>query len=137
MGAASHGGEQQRGSAPSTGAAEVSRAFARALLAGDEEAAACHLSARACLLTADGTEILGRKGARELLGQITTAEHALEIRVGRSVVSGDIALSTQFWRRHSRPDSSTRYEQSSTARLVLAVEEQAWKIVILSPWDQR
>lgn len=126
---------QIRTSAPTIGAAEVSRAFARALLDGDEAAATNHLSNRACLLTADGTEILGRTGALELLRQITTAGHELEIRVGRSIASGDVALSTQFWRRRSPSASSTRYEQSSTARLVLALEGEVWKIVILSPWE--
>jgi ketosteroid isomerase-like protein len=121
--------------AGSGGAAEVSRSFARALLDGDAAAAASHLSAEACLLTADGTEVLGRRQALGVLGQITPAEHELEIRVGRSVVSGGVALCTQYWLRRSPPGAPVSHEVATTARLVLAREGERWKIVIAAPWE--
>ena len=45
------------------------------------------------ILTPDGTEVTGRARVAEVLRQITSSDHQLEIRVGRTVVTGSIALS--------------------------------------------
>ena len=107
----------------------ASRSFARALLARDPAGAAGHLSPGACILTADGTEVLGRAAVREVLAQITSSGQELEILLGRTVVCGDLALAVQYWRRRS-----SGFDESTAARLVLAREGGRWAIAIASPW---
>jgi ketosteroid isomerase-like protein len=115
------------------GAAAASRAFAAALLARDAEGAAAHLAADGCILTPDGTEVVGRAAAGEVLAQIVASGQELEIRLGRTVARGDLALSTQFWRRRSNGEAE-EFEDSTVARLVLAREAGRWSIAIASPW---
>jgi ketosteroid isomerase-like protein len=116
------------------GAAATSRAFARALLAGDPGAAASQLAVDVRLLSADGTELCGREAARTLLAQITTSGHELEIRAGRCVEAGGVALCTQYWRR-SAPGPGVGFESRSVARLVVVRSAERWRIAIVSPWE--
>jgi ketosteroid isomerase-like protein len=115
------------------GAEATARAFARALLARDPHAAAVLMAADARLITPDGTEMVGRDRIRPVLAQITSSIQPLEIRAGRSVVAGGIALCAQSWRRGGSGVSS--YETSNTARLVLRRSARRWEIVIASPWE--
>jgi ketosteroid isomerase-like protein len=116
-----------------SGPLATSRAFGQALLARDPRAAASCLAADARILSADGTELAGREQAFELLHQITTSAQVLEIRVGRCVVAGGVALCTQYWRR--RTPGPGGHDASTIARLVLARSGGSWQIVIASPWE--
>lgn len=117
------------------GAEEMSRRFARAMLARDARVARACFATGAKLLTADGTEVCGREQLGAVLTQITAALQGLEIRVGRTVISGHTALCTQFWRRHTADPERHSFESASTARLVLAHSGRRWEIVIASPWE--
>lgn len=86
------------------------------------------------ILTPDGTELRGRARAAQVLAQLADSEHELEVRVGRTVVSGPVALCTQLWRRRSR-GAEEGFEDTTTSRLVLARGEEDWEIVIVSPWE--
>jgi ketosteroid isomerase-like protein len=110
----------------------TSRAFARALLARDPDAAAALLSPEARLVTPDGTEVAGREAVRAILSQLTSSERVLEIATGRTLACERVALCTQHW-RWGGPDPGAR--AASTARLVLARRGGAWGIVIVCPWD--
>jgi ketosteroid isomerase-like protein len=116
------------------GAEATARAFARALLARDPRAAATLMASDARLITPDGTEMIGRDLIRPILAQITTSVQPLEIRAGRTVVKGTVALCTQLWRRGGGP-GALPYEASSTARLVLTRSARRWEIAIASPWE--
>jgi len=118
---------------PEPGPTATSRAFGRALLARDPGAAAACLTAGARVLSADGTELAGREQAFELLRQITASAQALEIRIGRCVVAGDVALATQYWRRSSPGPGG--HEVSTIARLVMVRSGARWQIAIASPWE--
>jgi ketosteroid isomerase-like protein len=122
------------GRGATAGAAATATGFARALLGGDASAAANHFASDAQLLTPDGTQIGGRPSIYRLLGQLTDSEPELEIKAGRTVVAGDIALCTQYWKRSSRIAAGEPYEAAHVARLVLARREERWQIVIASPW---
>ena len=119
---------------PGAGPAAVAGAFAGALLGGDAGAASGYFAADAQLLTPDGTQITGRASIHRLLGQLTEADPALEIRSGRTVIADGIALSTQFWKRKARVSPGEPFESNHVARLVLARQEGRWQIVIASPW---
>jgi hypothetical protein len=54
-----------------------------------------------------------------VLAQLTAAEAKLEIRTGRTVSSGAVALCTQYWTRRSRDLSRERFGDSRSAKLVL------------------
>jgi ketosteroid isomerase-like protein len=114
----------------------TAQGFGRALLARDPHAAAGYLSESGRILTPDGTEVAGRDAALTVLRQITDSEQELEIRIGRTLVNGAVALCTQYWRRHGGGGRrGAKFEQSTLARLVLAREGDRWEIVIASPWE--
>lgn len=113
---------------------ETALSFAQALLLGDAAAAATYFSPIARLLTPDGTELGGRSSIAELLEQLVTPDHKLEIRTGRVLRADSIALCQQFWKRSSRGGAVERYETSSTARLVMQRQDECWQIMIAAPW---
>jgi ketosteroid isomerase-like protein len=117
------------------GAAAAARGFAAALLARDAEGAATYLAVDSCILTPDGTEVVGRSAVWEVLAQISASGQELEIRLGRTVARGDVALSTQFWRRRSVGEAGG-FDKSTVTRLVLSRDAGRWSIAIASPWDQ-
>lgn len=109
-------------------------AFTRALLAGDTTAAASCFSPLARFLTPDGTEVSGQSPIEQLLGQLVASDQRLEIRTGRIVRAGSVALCHQFWTRSSRITAVEGFKSATTARLVLAQHEEYWQIVIAAPW---
>jgi len=109
-------------------------AFTRALLQGNVEAASSYFSPLARLLTPDGTEVCGYPAIGDLLAQLVTPDQRLEIRTGRIVRAGSVALCNQFWTRGSRSTAGEGFESTSTARLVLEREHESWQIVIAAPW---
>jgi hypothetical protein len=117
------------------GAEAVARRFARAMLDRDPRSAAACFSAGARILTADGTEVSGRDAVLAVLRQITSSEHSLGIRVGRTVVAEGVASSTQFWRRRGPRSAEARSADATLARLVLVRTGARWEIAIASPWE--
>jgi ketosteroid isomerase-like protein len=114
-------------------AGQVAAAFAEALLAGDVASASAFFSPVARFLTPDGTELSGRQPIAELLAQLADSEQRLEISCGRTLVSGPVALSTQYWTRRSK-SRMEHFEVSSRAQLVLTCEAGSWRIAIATPW---
>jgi hypothetical protein len=87
------------------------------------------------MLTGDRTEVSGRAAVRSLLTQIVESQIQLEIRLGRTLLAGDIALSTQYWRRRLPVGSKGHvYDQATVANVVLALRDERWEIAIVSPW---
>jgi ketosteroid isomerase-like protein len=125
----SAGAVERSGSAASTAGQ-----FAAALLEGDPRAAADYFSVDAQLLTPDGTQVTGRASILGVLAQLTAAEQKLEIRTGRIVSTGAVALCTQYWKRSSSDLSRERFEANHVAKLVLVRGADGWQIVIASPW---
>lgn len=117
------------------GADAVSAAFAAALLDRDPRAAAGYFSPLGHILSADGTEVSGHEHIVGVLRQLTSPEQQIEIRIGRILRAGPVALCTQFWKRSAPGSAGEGFSASSTARLVLALTEERWEIVIASPWE--
>jgi ketosteroid isomerase-like protein len=116
------------------GAEAVARGFARAILARDAGAAASYFSRAARILTPDDTEVSGRGQIIAVLEQVVAADTELEIRTGHSVVAEGVALCTQFWRRRTPGRRAGAFDSQTTARLVLTLREEGWRIMIASPW---
>jgi hypothetical protein len=116
-------------------AARTAERFAGALIAGDPGGAARLFSPAGTCLSRDGTEVRGRAQIGALLAQVTDSEHRLVIGLGRTLLGGEVALSTQFWTRRSKPGRREGFEATSTARLVLGLGEAGWEILIASPWE--
>jgi limonene-1,2-epoxide hydrolase len=112
----------------------VSHEFAAALCRRDAGAAASYLAAEVQMLRPDGGETTGRMGALQVLREITAPERALEIKVGRTLVSGALALCTQWWWLDVAA-SELRFPDASLARFVLRLSEMGWEIVIAAPWE--
>jgi uncharacterized protein (TIGR02246 family) len=117
------------------GAESVARGFGQALVSRNAHAAAAFFALDAHILTADGTEMAGREQVVAVLRQITASDHRLEIRVGRTIVSGAVAIATQYWRRSNPEDGAVQHVSTSVARLVLARSQGGWEIAIASPWE--
>lgn len=126
--------ENARTGALADGPIETALDFAQALIRGNAAGAAAHFSPLARLLTPDGTELAGHSAIAELLDQLVTADHKLEIRTGRVLRADSIALCQQYWKRSSRGGAVERYETSSTARLVMQRQDECWQIMIAAPW---
>jgi ketosteroid isomerase-like protein len=114
--------------------AGVAAAFAQALLVGDAAGAAACFASSGRLLTADGTEVLGGPAIADVLAQLVCSEVRLEIRLGRTVMAGGVALATQYWKRSSPDGVASGFEQRTKATLVLGREADGWAILIASPW---
>lgn len=112
---------------------QTSYGFALALLGGDAAAASAYFAAEARLVTPDGTEVSGPHAIRGVLAQIVSSEVRLEIRLGRTLVNGPVALATQYWRRTGAAGTEP-FERSTLASLVLREEGRRWAILIASPW---
>jgi uncharacterized protein (TIGR02246 family) len=113
----------------------TAREFAAALSAGDAVAAAALFAPHGRMLTGDRTEVSGRAAIESLLGQVVESRIALEIRVGRTLRAGDVALCTQYWRRRWRADGDGHaFDHSTVASLVLGLRRERWEVVIVSPW---
>jgi ketosteroid isomerase-like protein len=121
--------------APPEGAEAVSRGFAAALVGGDPHGAGTYLSADVKMLRADGSASAGRVTAIEALQEIAAPERELEIRIGRTMVNGALALCEQEWRvALGAEGGSGRSKSSSPTQLVLRLSEEGWEIVIAAPW---
>ncbi|HET7510662.1 MAG TPA: hypothetical protein VFJ65_10485 [Solirubrobacterales bacterium] len=118
---------------PALDAAATAAAFANALHSGQPHDAAAFFAPQGRLLTADGTEVGGHPAISSVLSQLTMSEQRLRIRSGRTIVTGGVALATQFWTRSPREPSTGGFESSTTAKLVLGHTER-WQILIASPW---
>lgn len=112
---------------------QVAIGFAHCLLHRDPSAAQAHLGLGARVLTADGTEVSGAAAVGEILTQLTSPGLDLEILPGRTIVNHEVALCTQSWRL-TAAGSSPLYQRASKATLVLGLEDERWRILILSPW---
>jgi ketosteroid isomerase-like protein len=116
-------------------AARTAEHFAGALIAGDARGAALLFATAGTCLSRDGTEVHGRGPIAALLAQLTSSEHRLQVRLGRTVLGGEVALSTQFWTRRSQARGREGFEATSVARLVLGRDGERWRILIASPWE--
>lgn len=135
IGSAARAGETNGRRDPlGAGPGETVFAFTRALVGGDTEVAASCFAPLGRFLTPDGTEVSGQSPIGQLLGQLVSADQRLEIRTGRIVRAGSVALCNQFWTRSSRAAAVERFESATTARLVLERGEEHWQIVIAAPW---
>lgn len=109
-------------------------AFSHALLGRDTTAALAYFGAGARMLTADGTEVSGPDAIRAVLLQLTSPSQKLEIRPGRTLVAGSVALCSQSWRLLSAGSTLPSYERASKATLVLQRRDRRWQILIAAPW---
>jgi hypothetical protein len=116
-------------------AAGIAERFAGSLIAGDAASAAILFSPAGTCLSRDGTEVRGRGQIGALLAQLTSSEHRLTVRLGRTVLGGEVALSTQFWTRRSQRPRREGFVAQSTARLVLGRGAERWEILIASLWE--
>jgi ketosteroid isomerase-like protein len=108
-------------------------AFGEALVRRDPLAAAAHLSPGARLLRSDGTEVSGVAALGLVLDRLTSETHRLEIRPGRTIVSGEVALCTQSWRLVPA-DLRQSFARANRATFVLGRADGNWQILIAAPW---
>lgn len=113
--------------------------FTEALSHGDHEAAIAFFAADGCLLTPDGTAVVGTDRIAEVLAQMTAARSRIEFGTARIVRAGQVALCSQRWTVSSRAADNPRFEQRFDSTIVLRSDGSPgrWRLVIASPWGSR
>jgi ketosteroid isomerase-like protein len=117
-------------------AAQAVLAFAEALSAGDAAAAASCFSSNACLLTPDGTEVVGRTRIHEVLVQLTAPGRKIRFESPRIVTVDRVAVCSQRWTVSSAGTDAEIFEQSfgSTMALGRSDCQGPWQVLIAKPW---
>jgi ketosteroid isomerase-like protein len=107
-------------------------ALAKAIGAGDLDAAAACFARDACLVTPDSTAVHGRSAIRTILAQLIEARAEVDIELAGVLAAGDIALAHERWRIGSGGGAS--FAQTSHPTLVLRRFGEEWKLAIAAPW---
>jgi ketosteroid isomerase-like protein len=107
--------------------------FARALGAGDLDAAAACFARDACLITPDATAVHGRERIRPLLAQLISREIEVDVELSNVVGGGDVVMATERWRVRLG-SGGARFAQTINPTLVLRQIESEWKLAIAAPW---
>jgi ketosteroid isomerase-like protein len=117
-------------------AAQAAQAFGEALVAGDAAAAASCFSSNACLLTPDGTEIVGRARIHGVLVQLTAPGRRIRFESPRIVTVDRVAVCSQRWTISTAGTDVETFEQSfgSTMALGRSDREGPWQVLIAKPW---
>lgn len=110
------------------------RALARALSAGNLDAAAACFAPDACLITPDATAMHGKAAIRALLAQLIEARAEVAIELAGVLAAGDVALAHERWTIRSGGAGGSRFAQSSYPTLVLRRVGEEWKLAIAAPW---
>ncbi|MHB8532140.1 MAG: YybH family protein, partial [Solirubrobacteraceae bacterium] len=114
---------------------EVSEAFARALAAGDIEAALEMWSEDASILTASGERVQGRNAVAAALGALIGNGAGVEIELVRTIVAENAALGLGFLTLSGTgADGAPFSHRSSSAVIYSRAEDGRWRIAIDSPW---
>lgn len=113
---------------------KASLALARAIGAGELDAAASCFARDACFVTADATPIRGREEIRPALAQLIAIGARIEIEASSLLLAGDIALGSERWHIHFRGVDGAPFRQTSPAKRVLRRREGSWVLAIAAPW---
>jgi ketosteroid isomerase-like protein len=116
--------------APDHGRARL--AFARALSAGDLEAATACFARDGCLITPDATAIHGRDRIRPVLAQMVIRRTEIRVELSSAIAAGGAILARERWRVLS--GGPPQIEQTLNPTLVLRLIEGEWKLAIAAPW---
>lgn len=123
------------GSESGPGPGRVVRTFGKAITAGDAAAAAACFSSQACLLTPDGTEVIGREGIREVLSQLATTDSEIAFEQPRILTVGTAALCFQRWSMWLAGGAADRYERVAVSTSLLRHHGAKWELLVSAPWS--
>jgi ketosteroid isomerase-like protein len=110
------------------------KAFAKALNAGDLDAAVACFAPSACLVVGDGTAVHGEAAIRARLAQLIESRAEVAIELAGVLAAGDVALAHERWTIRSGGVGGSRFEQTSCPTLVLRRIGDEWKLAIAAPW---
>jgi ketosteroid isomerase-like protein len=108
------------------------QALARALRAGDLDAAASCFAPEACLIAPDGTEAHGEAAIRDRLAHLIASGAEVAIELAGVIAAGDIALAHERWTFRSEGEGGSSHAPHPT--LVLRRLGDEWKLAIAAPW---
>ncbi|MFL5902059.1 MAG: nuclear transport factor 2 family protein [Solirubrobacterales bacterium] len=108
------------------------QALARALGAGDLDAAAACFAPDACLIASDSTAVHGEAAIRVHLAQLIESRAEVEIELAGVLVAGDIALAHERWT--IRAEGVEGFSRAPQPTLVLRRLGAEWKLAIAAPW---
>lgn len=109
----------------------ASLSLAKAIRAGDLDAAQGRFADNACLITPDATAIYGHDEIRPILAQLIDAGTVIQVETGSLVRVGEVALGSERLHFRSR---GVPHRQSFPANTVLRRYGDDWRIAIAAPW---
>ncbi len=109
-------------------------ALARALRAGDVDAALTCFAPDACVVGPDGRALHGETPIRALLAQLIEARAEIAIELAGVLVAGELALAHERWVIASGGASGSRSAPTTDPTLVLRQIEGEWRLAIAAPW---
>lgn len=111
--------------------------FAAAMCAGDTDAALAYFAADASLLTTYHAEVRGVEAIGRVLASLADPTRRLEIRPGRTMISGPVALCSQSWRMVPADPNVLSCHPATKATLLLHQTGPGWRIAVATPWADR
>lgn len=106
--------------------------LARALSAGELEAALACFLPDACLIAPDGTAAHGTAAIRPHLARLIASGAGVAIELAGVLAAGDVALAHERWSACSGGEGGFSYAPQPT--LVLRRTGEGWRIAIAAPW---
>jgi|GEM_PF-440196 len=114
---------------------EVSLGFARAVSAGDLEAASGFFAEDARFLMADGQVIEGRAAIREVLRVLLANQPKMSVEIERMIETARGAVGSERWTMSLEGAAGEEpIEQSGRSTVVFARAGAGWEILIDAPW---
>lgn len=108
--------------------------FPELLGCGNLDAASACFARDACLLTQDATAIHGREHIRPLLAQLIARRTRIDVGLSNVLVAGNVALVREQWTIQIDSVEGSRFEQTTSATVVLRRIEDQWKLALVAPW---
>jgi uncharacterized protein (TIGR02246 family) len=113
---------------------EVSLEFARAVSAGDLEAASDLFAEDARFMMADGHLVEGRAAIREVLQALLSNQPKMSVEIGRMIDTPRGAVGSERWTMSFEGEGEEPIEQSGRSTVVFARAGAGWEILIDAPW---
>lgn len=110
---------------------QASLSLAKAIRAGDLDAAQGCFAHDACLITPDATAIYGLAEIRPILAQLIAGGTVIQVETGSLVRVGNLALGSERLHFRSR---GVPHRQTFSAYTLLRWQGNEWRIAIAAPW---
>jgi uncharacterized protein (TIGR02246 family) len=115
---------------------DVHRLWGEYFVAGDLDGLVSLYEPDAAFLAQSGAFVTGRRAIREVLAGFIAVRRAFEIKIGRAIQTGDIALLVSSWKLQGEQRGEPYETSGQTADVVRRQPDGSWRLVIDSPYGE-